>query len=316
MKSRFSDLWKEIRDEKGLLTLCFLLAFFSWQGIRKSIGYEMSVSNVAVEVDVPEGWAVWEKSLHRVNILFRGSREDIRYLNNEQLRVVLPVPSPDSDEEMVLKLSEKFLRNPTAAKVVQFSPSEIAIKLDQEDSRLVPVKAAIEGALSDGLEVNRIICNPASVRITGARKVLDEMDNIHTEPINLTDRQVTFKETVPVALPHTGRIRVEPDWISVECLLVEHSSEKTFSGIPLNMLYTPGEHRQIEVSPQTLNVVVKGQAKRIEEIKATDISAYIKCMDLIESTKYELPVVVDLPVGIKLIRAEPSVVNVRIINSN
>ena len=95
------------------------------------LNLEVSISNIAVDVDVPEGWAVWEKSVHRVNIVFRGSREDIRYLNNEQMRVVIPVPSPARGEDLTVRLSEKYLRNPTGAKVVRFSPSEIVIKLDQ-----------------------------------------------------------------------------------------------------------------------------------------------------------------------------------------
>ena len=36
MKDKFSKLWNQIRKDKLLLLLCFVLAFFSWQGIRKN----------------------------------------------------------------------------------------------------------------------------------------------------------------------------------------------------------------------------------------------------------------------------------------
>ncbi|HEY5652846.1 MAG TPA: CdaR family protein [Pontiella sp.] len=312
MKGSFFTLWEQIRKEKWLLLLCFVLAFLAWQGIRKNIGFEVSISNIAVDVDVPEGWAVWEKSVHRVNIVFRGSREDIRYLNNEQLRVVIPVPSPQHGEDLTIRLSEKYLRNPTGAKVVRFSPSEIVIKLDQESERMLPVKAALRGSLPEGMEIENIICSPASVRVSGARQVLDEMDNIHTEPIVLDDRQGPFKESVPIALPQVGRMQVDPDWVSVEFALETRNRTKTFEQIPVRTMCAPGERREININPKTVSITVRGQQERIEKMFSVDASAYVSCYELSESTRYDLPIAVTLPDGIKLVKTEPAVIHVEV----
>ena len=316
MSDRLSSLWNRFLQDKWLLLFCLVLAFFGWQGIRKNIGFEVSVSNIAVDIDVPSGWAVWEKSVHQVNIVFRGSREDIRYLNNEQLRVVIPVSKPDHGKEVVIKLTEAYLRNPTGAKVVQFSPSEIVVKLDQESERLLPVKAAVSGSLPEGLDIERIVSTPASVRVSGARQALEGMENIHTEMVDLKDRQTSFKESVPIALPQTGRMLVEPNWVTVEFFLEEHNSTETFENIPVRILCAPGDRRRIEVQPQMINITVKGQVKRIEQMQTADVFAYVSCHNLAESTVYDLPVVVDLPSGLQLIKAEPSVVTVEISNGN
>jgi YbbR domain-containing protein len=316
MKINLSSFWNQMRKDKWLMLFCLVLAFLGWQGIRKNIGFEVSVSNIAVDVDVPSGWAVWEKSVHRANIIFRGSREDIRYLNNEQLRVVIPVPDPENGEEMVIKLTEAYLRNPTGAKVVQFSPSEVVIKLDQESERLLPVKAAVSGSLPEGLEIDRIVCTPASVRVSGAGQVLGEMENIHTETVDLKDRQTSFKESVPISLPQAGRMLVDPDWVTVEFFLEARNSTETFEKIPVRTMCAPGEIRRIEVQPQTINITVKGKLQRIEQMRTADVFAYVSCYDLTESTGYDLPVVVDLPSGLQLIKTEPAVVHVEIGNGN
>ncbi len=316
MKNSLSTLWHQIAHEKWLLLVCFLLAFFAWQGIRKNIGFEVSVSNIAVDVDVPEGWAVWEKSVHRVNIVFRGSREDIRYLNNDQLRVVIPVPDPENGDEMTIKLTKAYVRNPTGAKVVRFSPSEIVIKLDQESEKLLPVKASVEGTLPDGMEIERIVCAPLSVKVTGARQILDAMENIHTETVDLKDRNGTFKESVPIALPPAGRMRVEPDWVSVEFFLASHSATETFEKIPVRTLCAPGERRKIDVQPLSITLTVSGPQQRIEQLRAQDVFAYVTCTDLTESTGYDLPVVVNLPAGLQVVKTDPAVVHVEIGNKN
>lgn len=309
---RISKLWKALLRDKFLILLCIALAFFAWQGIRKNIGFEVSVSNIAVDVNAPSGWAVWEKSVHRVNIVFRGSREQIRYLNNEQLRVVIPVPDPEHGEEMTIKLTEANLKNPTGAKVVRFSPSEIVIRLDQESERLLPVKAAVKGSLPEGLEIMKVICTPASVRVAGARQMLDAMENIHTIEIDLKDRQATFKESVPIALPQAGRMAVEPDWVSVEVFLEARNSTAEFEKIPVRVMCAPGDSRQVQVLPQLINITVQGRQKDIEQMRATDVFAYVSCYDLPESAAYDLPVVVDLPPNIQVIKTEPAVVQVEI----
>ena len=312
MKGSLIAIWEQVRKDKWLILFCILLAFFGWQGIRKNIGFEVSVSNIAVDVDVPEGWAVWEKSVHRVNILFRGSREAVRYLNNEQLRVVIPVPNPVRGEEMTIKLTEKNLRNPTGAKVVRFSPSEIVVRLDQKTQRLLPVKADISGSLPEGLEIDRIICTPATVRISGARQVLEEMEYIHTEPVDLKDRQATFKESVPVALPQAGRMSVDPDWVSVEFVLETRNRTETFERIPVQVLSSPGEQRKINVVPKTVTALISGQEKQIEALRNREIFAYVNCLSLVESAVYDLPVSIDLPPGLQMVKTEPGVVHVEI----
>ncbi|VGO22157.1 CdaR family protein [Pontiella sulfatireligans] len=314
MSKPFSKFWGNLRKEKWLMLFCFVLAFFAWQGIRRNLGFEVSVSDILVDVDVPEGVAVWEKSTHRVNILFRGSREDIRYLNNEQLRVVIPLPNPAYGEDINVKLSEKFLRNPTGAKVVRFSPSDVTVKLDHEGERLLPVKATINGTLPEGLEVDRIVCTPASVRVFGAQQVLDGMESIHTETIELKDRQATFKESIPVALPQAGRMQVDPDWVSVEFILEERSSVQSFENVEVKIMCASGEQRHFNIHPQTISVTVKGQQQRIEQMRSSDVFAFVSCSDLAENTGYDLPVVLDLPQDVQLVKTVPTVVHVDVEN--
>lgn len=314
--SRISKSWNQFLKDRYLILLCLFLAFLSWQSIRKTIGFEVSVSSISVDVEAPDGWAVWEKSMHRVNIVFRGSREDIRYLNSDQLHVVIPVQNPVHGKEMTIKLTEAHLKNPTGANVVSFSPSEIVVRMDQEGERLLPVKASFKGELPEGLEIERIICSPASVSVGGARQVIDGMENILTENINLADRQDSFKESVPIALPQVGRMAVDPDWVSVEVILETRSSTASFEKIPIKLVCSPGEERKIELAPQVVNILVQGNKKQLETLNGNSLFAYVNCHDLSEAASYELPVHVELPEGVEVIKMEPAIVNVNIINLN
>lgn len=314
MKDSLTTLRHRLLSDKWLLITCLVLAFFAWQGIRKNTGFQIEIKDVEVVIDVPKNWAVWEKSVQKVNILFRGSPEEIRYLNNEQLRVVIPVSDPKHDDEMIIRLSSAYLKNPTGAKVVSFSPSEITVKLDEESRRLLPVKAVHEGALPNGLDIKNIVCTPASVRVTGARKLLDTMDSVPTKPLSLENRQASFKESVAVALPYPGKMRVDPDWVSVEFQLYTEDSTKTFRNIPVRTMCAPGEQRQINIHPQTIHITVRGHQQQIEQLKPEELFAYVGCHNLTESTEYDLPVTVDLPAGMQAVQTDPPAVHVQIGN--
>jgi len=318
MKNRLPRYWIQLKKEKWLLLLCFVLAFLAWQGIRRNIGFEVSVSNIAVDVAAPEGWAVWDKSVQKVNILFRGSREDIRYLNNEQLRVVIPITNPVRGKEMAIRLKPRFLKNPTSAnvKVVGFSPDEVIVKLDQESEKQLPVKATVNGSLPEGLEIERMVCTPATVRVKGAKQVLDGMENIRTKPIELRNRQSSFKESVELDYPQSSRLTISPEWVTVEFSLEMHSNTTMLEKVPVRILCTPGERRTIDVQPQVINITVRGQQQRLEQIRSVDVFAYVNCAELAESTGYDLPVVVDLPSGVQLVKTDPAVVHVQIGNTN
>jgi len=318
MNHSLSRAWSQFKKEKWLLLLCVALAFLAWQGIRSNIGFEVTVSNIALDVDVPEGWAVWDKSVSKVNILFRGSREDISNLNNEKLRVVIPVPDPEQGKELVVVLKSKFLENPTSAnaKAIRFSPDEVAVTLDQEGEKLLPVKAAYNGSLPEGLEIERMAFTPATVRVTGAKHVLDALENIYTEPVELKNRQSSFKERVQLDLPESSRLTIAPDWVTAEFSLVMRNSTNVLEKIPVRILSAPGERRTIDVQPLAINVTVRGKQQRLEQIRSAEVDAYVNCTDIPESTGYDLPVEVHLPSGVQLVKAEPAVVHVEIGTTN
>jgi YbbR domain-containing protein len=312
MKNNRTQFWSNLFRDRWLIILCLLLAFLTWHGVRRNIGNEIPISDVAVELQVPEGWAVWDKSLSRVNVLFRGSREDMLYLNNDQLKVVIPIDTPIADEEISIKISDSFLRNPTDSKVVRFNPPEIVVRLDQESVKLLPVKASIaEETLPSGIEVTRVTCTPAAVQVSGAKKILDGMTSIHTEKLRLRDRQTTFRESVQLALPEGSRIRAEPTWISVEVQLSVQSDVKVFEAIPIHILSPPGEDRLITVAPATIDITLQGRPQLLERLSSKELFAFVKSADLPEYAGYDVPVDIRLPAGLSL-TAKPPVVHVEI----
>lgn len=310
MSRKKSNFWSQLNKEKWLLLLCLVLSFFAWQAIRRNIGQESPVSNITVEVETPAGWAVLESSLDTVDVLFRGSREDIRYLTREQLRVVVPVSDPKRGETMKIELLPKYLKNsPLGAKVVRFSPARIEIRLDKEITRDLPVKATFDvSQLPEGIEIEEVVCRPASIRIKGAEQQLKKMERLRTESIDLRNRVDDFKEPVRISLPQGARLGSDSDRVTVEFKLKSYTYEKEFEQIPVRILRLDGDDRQIQIEPKSISVRLRGQQQRIEQLSPDRIIAYADCSELDSNGAYTLEMKVDLPDGISWVKTTNTVV--------
>ena len=94
LKALFARIWEE-----RILFFSALSSHFCWQSIHRNIGHETTVSDIYIETIDPAEWAVLNQSLQRVNITFQGSQEEIRFLDQEDLRVIVPLPEPDGERD-------------------------------------------------------------------------------------------------------------------------------------------------------------------------------------------------------------------------
>ncbi len=305
---RIKRLWQD----KLLILISLALAFLAWQRIHSTIGYETTLSDIPIELIAPDGWSLLNRSLDKVSITLRGSQQEIRLLNPDNLRVIIPLPEPNPQQEATIKLKETHLLNPSAARLIRFNPPLISVSFDQTIERLIPVKATFTGNLREGLEILQATCKPAAVRIRGPRKIVEKIEQIKTSPISLDRRPATFMETMTLAIPPENDLRSDIQRIDVTVDIAEQIRTRRFLNVPLRILNSPRKTQFINTVPETINITVSGAQRRIDRINAENITAYVHCEQLEAATTYDLPVQIDLPAGIILNEIEPSVVKVSI----
>ena len=109
---KLNQLLSYIWQDKLLILLSLAIAFLSWQRIHRTIGYETTLSQIPIELITPEGWSLLSSSLDDVSITLRGSQEEIRLLNKDNLRVIIPLPEPNTQNEATIRFSNTHLLNP------------------------------------------------------------------------------------------------------------------------------------------------------------------------------------------------------------
>jgi len=309
VSSNLTPLWKTMTRNWFLKLLCLVLAFAVWQGIRESTSFEVVVADIPLLVTAGDGHAVLEQSSDVVSIRFRGSREDISYISRDQISVEVDISERADRLRQSIKLVPRYVKMPSRAHAVGFYPSEVTVTIDREVERLLPVKAAFEGTLPEGIQLEKAVCEPASVRIRGAEQRLLDLEQVRTVPISLDGRYNTFNTHVAVAAngqPWTA----DPGRVSVELELVERVASRRIEKNQVRPLLASDDTRVVKIRPEKVDIVLRGSPQRIENLEIRDVYAYVDCTEMTEPAEYEVPVRVDVPTGVQVEKIEPPIVQV------
>ncbi|MDD3276302.1 MAG: CdaR family protein [Kiritimatiellales bacterium] len=304
-------LWQVLSRNWIMKLVCLVMAFVVWQSVRESTSFEVVVSEVPVTVTAGEGLAVFDQSTDTVSIRFRGSREDIRFISSDQVEVKVELSGRNGRLRQTLKFSPRYVKAPSRAHAVQFDPPEITVTVDREVERVLPVKAVFEGELPQGIQMEKNLCTPATVKVRGAERLLSELEQVRTVPVSLDGRYNSFKTHVAVAAsaqPWT----VSPERVTVEASLVERVAVRRIENSIVRPLLASDDTRVVKIRPDKVAVTLRGSPQRIEELNPQDVYTYVDCTELTEPADYEVSVRVDLPAGLQIEKIEPAAVQVTV----
>jgi YbbR domain-containing protein len=291
--------------------LCLALAFAVWQGIRESTGFETVITQVPLQITAGEGYAVSDQSCDSVGIRFRGSREDIRFISRDQVAVRLDMSDHSDSLRRTVKLTPRYVKAPSQARAVEFDPPEVTVTMDREVEQVLPVKAVFEGELPPGIQIEKVVCSPASVRVRGAEQLLRDAEQVRTEPVNLDGRYNTFK--TQAALSSAGQPwTVSPERVTAEVSLVERVATQRIENSYVRPLLAADDTRTVKIRPEKVTVVLRGSPQRLAALDPRAVCTYIDCAELTEPADYEIPVRADVPSGIQVEKIEPPTVQVTV----
>lgn len=293
--------------------MALLLASITWYLIHEAISHEHEISEVPVTVSLSPGWALLERSAETVSIRFRGSRDDIRYLESESVQVILDLRGQEERGERNVILQPKDVRLTGSARPLRFWPPEIQFRLDEEAEKSVPVKADLVGELPPGVEMKSLVTRPATVRLSGPKSLLENVQEARTVPIDLATRLRSSQERVDLqALDSTGILRSDPARVTLEMELVERSTELVMEEVPVRMLFASGTAPQLTLNTDSVNVILQGDPEQLSRIQKNSILAYVDCSSIEVEGEYELQIRVHTPPRASVKNVEPAAVTVTV----
>ncbi|MGE4489307.1 MAG: YbbR-like domain-containing protein [Kiritimatiellales bacterium] len=306
-----TPFWATVSRNWMMKVFCLLMAFAVWQGVRENTSFEVVVTDIPVTILPGDGKAVLDQSTDTVSIRFRGSRDDVRFINNDQISVTVDISGRSDRLRQTVNFTPRYVKAPSRAHAVQFDPAEVTVTIDREVERTLPVKAVYEGDLPSGIQFEKAVCTPASVKVRGAEQLVRDLEQVRTVPISLDGRYNSFKAHVAVAAG--GQLwSASPDRVTVDVNLFEQTATRQIEEINVRPLLASDDTRVVRIRPETVTVVLSGSPQQIEQLKEREVYPYVDCTEMTKPADYEVPVRVDLPPGLNVDSIEPATVRVNV----
>jgi YbbR domain-containing protein len=92
--------------------------------------------------------------------------------------------------------------------------------------------------------------------------------------------------------------------------LVPADARREFPSRPVLVLRLPTDHRLFDVEPAAVKVIVGGRLVRLRQLEEGEVNVFVRVPNLADAST-EMPLVVQVPKDVNVIRTEPAAVRVK-----
>ena len=185
-----------LRYNWGIGLLSLVLAASLWVYVTDKQNPEQTIrvpATLPIEaVNVPPDQAVFPPLDESVTVRVRASENLLDGLSAEDFRATVDLSDVRSQQATVkVEVQPKDPR----LEVVEISPPEVTVRLENVTSRTVPVRTQLVGTPPRGFEAGDPLIEPAEAVVTGAQTLVARVDAVEAD-VNLTGVRSDFQETL------------------------------------------------------------------------------------------------------------------------
>jgi len=300
-------LVQRVRRNLGLRAIALLLAVGLWFFVNAGQRGALAPMRVPISYRaLPAGLVIVNQRPEFVQIEVRGPRTLLSLLDPDRMVLRLDL-SGVTLGQAVFKIGPEMFNVPRQTDVTRISPSQIVLDIDRITDRQVPIHVNVQGQPAAGYRVASARANPSVASVSGPSRFVLHVDNVQTSPVEVNGAKADVAQPVSLS-PPSERVTVEgPRAAAAVVSISEIIAKREFRGLPVEVRDTD---YKVRVEPQQIAVTVRGP---VNQLSGLDLhgSVYVTAEE-VPPGSHDLPVQVELPDGIQLVRASPDNVRVRI----
>jgi YbbR domain-containing protein len=294
-----------LERDMALRLISLALAVGLW--IFVNAGQHGSLDNFNVPVsyrDLPLGFILTNPHPEFVKIQVSGPRTLLSIIDPAHLTLRLDLTGVGIGQAS-FKISPDAFPVPRHTEVTSIVPSQIILDIDRNVSREVPVHLVLAGAAGEGYKIAATEAAPTVVLIRGPSRTVAHVDQVDTEPLSVAGITSDLSRSVDLMAP-SSTVRLEPDEVTAKVTVAQAIVDKEFKNIPINLRDTELKFR---LDARHLDLILRGPMLTLANIDLKN-AAYIEAAGFSPGT-YSVPVQINLPDGVALVRQTPEKVKLR-----
>ncbi|MEZ4796461.1 MAG: YbbR-like domain-containing protein [Flavobacteriaceae bacterium] len=306
IKKKLSKLYKS-KKVNVLIAFTLLALLFSLLS-KLSKDYTKTISFKVEMLNVPQEHIILKDSLHKINVTLTTYGFNLLkyYFVNPKLQVDFNNLKKTSDYYLWTKNNEfQNISNQlnTSIKINGISPDSINFSYDSYFGKLVPVVLTKDITFASGFDIDgSYILEPDSVKVIGAKAVIDTILKIETIALKLDDVNSEINTSISLKEPKgNSEIKLSQNKIAVKGK-VKKFTEGSFL-VPVMVTNLP-ENVNIKYFPKEVEVIFYTSLDYYKTISANNFRVECDYSILNEVNNKLIPKVVKQPDSVKNVRLE------------
>ncbi|HVN91364.1 MAG TPA: CdaR family protein [Candidatus Binataceae bacterium] len=302
LRQRMAAAW--VRHNIGTRILSLLLAIGLWVFVNAGQRGSLQSFNVPISYrNIPPHFVITNPHPESVKIEVSGPRTLLSIIDANRLTVKLDLTGVGVGQAS-FKIDPDAFSLPRLTTLTSITPSQIILELDKVVSREVPTHLALMGKVAQGYRIVSLEMNPHTVTVRGPSKDLAHIDEVESEPIQLSGLTGNIERMVPLAEP-SATVRIDPSEVGAKLVIGPIEEDRVVRAVPItvhNSAYPATVH------PSLMSLTVHGPELVLDQLDRTKLVS-IDASGFAPGN-YEIPLEVTLPEGVKLV--DQSVTKVRL----
>ncbi len=298
----------------GKKILAITLAIILWiianfeQDIEKNIEIDIQYNDLSPDLIIKSA------PPESLNLRIRGSRTKLSILKTENYSYPISLNKVASGVSK-FNIRTEQIRIP-GVNIIGLSPSEIKLEIDHLITKKVKINPKI-GLPDIGFNVvGTPKVQPSSVKISGPKSILSELQFINTDEVKIEGEQTNFTIEVPLKTNSPLlKILSDDEVVKITINIQETIIEKEFKELGINIIDIENKNYKI-LGKQSVDLLFEGPYSKIKELSSEDIkvTASAKGITSKRGIKHKLSLQVDYPnkEDIRLVRITPITIDVQI----
>lgn len=286
----------------SLKVLALAFAFVMWIFVTIKTPHEEIPAEVKVVYkNPPKDLVLMNEAPQSLLIRVSGSRLALKSLKKRVLYYEFDLKGIRVGNSTFTIIPSKINGLPVETQVTSINPSYFTLTYDRKISRTLRVKLITIAEPKKGYRIKSIQVTPKRVEVSGPEKILKTLDEIQTEPVDITDASFTIERDVTLDQSIKGLEFVSQDTVKVLIEIEPVWVSKDFKDIPIAVLNTPYKHK---VKPDKLDIRLTLMEAALEELTLEEIQLYIDATGL-EPGDYVKKPMIKLPEEMLLQKQPP-----------
>ncbi len=288
-----------------VLSVCAVL-------IRPYISFEEIEILIPVEAtNIPKGLTLTGPPLRSIEAHVRCPVYMVKELSNPAIRYRIDFSGAAAGVFSV-KIEQQRIAIPENVSVTSINPLLLAVRIDNEIVRLLPVEIAISGKTDAGFYISHTSVEPSSVFLRGPEHILSKMKKVKTKPVDVSGFSESFKKETSFDI-HEELHVISPDKVTTITVFIEEIVEsRTFSNI-----FVQGKNTSYAytITPPVINIEIQGTVNNLEKLRVKDDIHIFIDLNGLEPGDYVRRASIIIPIKTTLVGAQPEKFTIKIVPS-